>query len=202
VLTEKDLFNEFKKILKLLEVNKTASVVKDSKPRSVLSVTWNESQALLHYSSKLFEITRDLLQIKSLIEHEVCHIITAPSTQVVVLETSDIGLFSASTEFVDIFREYIAEKEFVRRRRIAPLYLEAKKKMLSPDTVINQYRKGFTALGTEKFFAFLVMVSRIFYDSIYFHLVDNDTFVQWCAAAKAEGFLKLFYFVLFCDRGL
>jgi len=193
LVNERTVEKEFKCILNEFQVPMTLVHTKKSDhPSSLVSVTWSGNQVTLLYSPQILSTVYDLTELKAILRHEICHIITAPDPRVPTLDVDNPYIETAALHYVDVFREYLAENEFNRRFPNHRRYLQFKKRIFHPDKSLDEFLKN----DNPNPFDFFSCLFGIYYDAIYFTLVHDATFQRWCAARYRHGFAELFQYII------
>ena len=138
-----------------------------------MATFFDDTRIELRYGHKALDLLPQIAEMKALIDHELCHVKTMPTMVLQVLDLPDAKFRTVLQDYVDLFREYLAEQEYVRRFPNRRVYLRTKKKILQP--VVDFKRQEFSSLEDLK-----VAILRVFYDSICFHMVSDSTFLDWC----------------------
>jgi hypothetical protein len=170
-----------------------ATITNTEEESSLLNIGWDDHRVELHYKQRALELLARPEDMKAVIDHEVCHIVTIPTLK--MIGTGNRLLDPALLEYMDLIREFLAEREFVRRWPHRRGYLQFKKRCFDAERAFSDHAYYTQELGNPVY-AFWVCLCRVFYDSIYFHLVGDRTFIRWCEQEGRTAYATLFRYAM------
>jgi len=152
---------------------------------AIIAVKWYENGRIkLQYREMLEEYSSN--EIKALLKHEACHILTLPSSKLVMKSTYKGKAFF---KYVMVYREFIAHQEFLKRFGIDEnLTFYHKRHFKMYDLLVEESRKIWVSKKYHKYPEILDAVFGIMYDSIYFFVMGGDSFYKWCREKRLEKF--------------
>jgi hypothetical protein len=166
----------------------------------LLGASWADGGPVsLAYHPVLKARLRSEEDLRLLLRHEVCHLLTAPSSQlkIPVIEEVPFYMKLCSLNYVDLYREYIAHAEFCRRfGQYRQAFLEHARNEFMPDNVVRRMRVDCEQDPENGSSILFFHLFRIFYDAIFFHLTGDDAFKNWASATGNGIAYKLFTFAM------
>ena len=173
----------FELILNEVNINKPAYIDIKPKADSVLAVRNNQQNVTIEVNPNLGKQIETKEELDILLRHEVCHIFTLDNFDLVSYGDPSSMSSQPYMDLQDLFREYIAERDFkIRFPQYHDKYLAIKKRNFSEKEQIdayspvlndtNLYRNDFIHIITDMYF-------RIGYNAVYIFMDDNKWVEQW-----------------------
>jgi hypothetical protein len=192
---KKELQKIFQESISFFKVSgKTAFIHESSENLPLMSILWSENEIHLYYRPKVFRFANDRQTLRAAVDHELCHYFTQNTNVVATLN----GFKSTSAAYVDVFREYLAEHFFNKRFPGRKIYVDFKKRIFQPDEIIQLINNlddtaaQLVAGGVNPYFWMIELLLTIFYDSVYFQVIKDETFKKWCYNRKLNSIYELF----------
>ena len=180
---ERALRRDFPRLLAALDIrNQSVSIRRDDTSGTLASMSFDDDSITLIYTRALLAQLRTRKELEAVLKHEICHVLTAPSSAIeaVVYPVPEATL--ARVEYVDIYREYLAHREFCSRfPEDKEVFIAYGKRVFDVDSLLQEVREACDrADDVVRPFVFFGGIFRAYYDAVYFHLVDDATFSNWC----------------------
>jgi hypothetical protein len=154
----------------------------------MIGTSWDQDTITLRYRKAHLNDIDSLEVLRVVLKHEVCHVLSIPSSKLQLSSS-----LPAQVAYVDLYREYLAHREFLRRfKNDKELFLAHEKRAFKPDKAfsgLNAALKNCT--GIMPFLITFEGLFRVYYDAIYFYLVGDLIFQKYCEVRKAESVYQL-----------
>jgi hypothetical protein len=189
---------QLKKLLGQVGIIGLVEVTQDIESRSLMAIRRDDNAFFLTYHPNLLSHVKDLTELQLFLKHEICHLFTCPTYKIPIIDSSCATTTTANLEYVDIFREYLADKEFNERYPNEKAYLNQKKKIFKGDKLLSDLQKFLKgdANQPEGPFVLFGYLFRIFYDCVYFHIVGDYYFQEWCFSRGVQSWYKFFLYIM------
>lgn len=197
VMDDDELRRQYIEILREVGIERAddAVIAFDEDAGTMMAATRSEDGPGLRVRRDTFDrivTDADLLQMG--MRHEACHLAVSPTFDVPVREGTPLQV-QTNLHYLDLYREYIAHQEYLRRFGASFDPLAAK--LFAPASAWEDTNRQVRAAGgAEGTWILHVGIFRIFYDAIYLELVGRSDFRDWCQAAGLSGLYRLFRLVM------
>lgn len=198
-INEKVLKSEFESILAGLRIRRVVNVIVDHDLHTLVGVSFDSVSVTLKYNA-LFENTCTTdAELRLYMEHEACHVLTLPDSTISTSCFSNPVIQSACVEYVDIFREFLAHKEFARRFAAdVDGFLKLEAKQFQPEKYLQDLKASVAdaSIRNKMPLALFPGLLSIFYDATYFYVVQATIFHEWCKLQELEPLYQLFQYLM------
>ena len=82
---------------------------------TMLGVRWNDMEVVLTYAPRFLRVCTSPEHLRVALLHEVCHPLSAPSARITFPVFPSEVATSCCVAYLDLFREFIAHQEFLKR---------------------------------------------------------------------------------------
>ena len=155
----KEIKRQFSSLLEQFGMNTHVELVENKSLESRLSVLRDQKNIILNYNSKLMNYN-NTSELEGELRHEICHLLTLPTMEIPSYNIQNDYVHRAFTEYHDLFREFIAEREFIKRFRDDKTYLNFKKKIFTPETVLSGLTSRKDIRNVDLLFAYFITLAR------------------------------------------
>jgi hypothetical protein len=197
-LSYNGISEKFKKSLK--DVNGTYLSLKilQVEDATLSEVDMDEKRNLILRYNPLFIRTLTEQDIDALLLHEACHVATLPDTNIRV-PNMDAKMVQFLGNSITNYDEYIAHVYFIKKFRNDPRYEGLKEQHIdffnNYDIIIQTIKANPERFGTDQFCT-LEQLAGIVYDSLFFFVANDDSFLNWSEKHNLENlalFIKWIY---------
>jgi hypothetical protein len=177
----------FKVIVKEMSLTITSLNVAVTGPRIQAQVTFDvDRNVTLNYNNYFFNtLTED--QIKAILSHESCHIATLPDSSLLAPSPD-----SLQANFIEIYDEYLAHKEFARRFKDSTRFQAYADYKTRDFSSYENIVEGIHAQALDPARALLAILN----DAIYFPVVGDGRFLEWCRKNKLSDLARFLNWIV------
>jgi len=194
MLSYKLIEKEWRKLVKRMGLKQVVKAARKDYLGSLMETRYNQEEITLHYTPFSLEFFSNLSELRVALKHEVSHVLSSPTSKI----SLPVTLTGFSKEYIDILREYLAHQEFIKRfPNDRKGFLRFAKRIFQPDNILADLLVAYQSAGAqEAMLNFFGAIFRIYYDSVYFALVSDGTFFNWCKSGRVEGLYQLFLYIM------
>jgi hypothetical protein len=180
-LSKKNIQDMLEVKLKENEITYNSLTIEATQGMESLEITFqDENRNLVLKYGIPFMNSRTEDQIEAILTHEICHVITLPTTNI---STKDVGTIEQQMLMVDYmtsYDEYLAHVEFIKRygdTKLLEELINSQKTLFNNfDNIMNAIRNRIVRNGTQ----LNKIIHSIIYDILLFFIVGERHFFEWC----------------------
>lgn len=189
---------QLRQLLRGFGMDGDVAVARDHHCRSLVTIDRNDRGVDLVYHPRFLGLMGTISDLQLSLKHELCHLHTSPTSRIPVPSSLEGFTLVAFLEYADLFREYLAEREYARRFGVDRAYLSLRRKTFQPGRILSDVRAGLKKHGgsTDTVFLAYADLFRTFHEAICFHVLGDVTFQEWCAVRNRRSLYRYFLYVM------
>lgn len=199
MLTKETIRTQFQRLLAENNIHKELQVQSNPMQPFRMTIDQKEDSLTLAYNPGMITYsTKEELLFD--LRHELCHVIKSPTSAIILAWHPSQFVINCMKCYIDIFREYIAEKEYLERFcHHMKGYLAHRRNLYTPTEIIE---KGTEYLMTgnvphEDGYAYAMSVIYIiFSESACYHVGNDTAFAEFCRQRNSGYLETLFSYVM------
>jgi len=189
---------QLRQLLREFGMDGDATVARDDHCRSLVTTDRSGGGVDLVYHPKFLGLMGTLSDLQLSLKHELCHLHTCPTSVISAPSSLEGFMLAAFLEYADLFREYLAEREYERRFGVDRDYLSLRRRMFLPDRALLEALKGFVGRSRTIDAVFLGFggVFRTFHNAACFYVGSDATFHEWCRIRNVQSLYQFFLYTM------
>jgi hypothetical protein len=158
--------------------------------KTVLGIKWDERNNFKLAYTRLIQKLK-YQEVKSILKHEICHFLSIGTTKIHTIRAA-----KEYVKYVMIFREYLAHVEFIKRFGFDKWLTSFHRKNLKYYEVILKKARSVKKLSSvEDHQRLLSFFFSILYDAIYFFVINDDSFEDWCQRRALSNLHQVYQWI-------